>query len=86
MAVREVVKSTIVLSQDGNTMGTTGEYETLEIALEYQAPEPGQGQDCFVVLKTEGWSIDDTEDLTDFIQNYKRMVGALSLGKSLPSS
>lgn len=58
-----VHQMSVNLTQPGNTMGTTEELESLTICLEYQLPEAGDGNDCFITLKTDGWSIDRLEQL-----------------------
>jgi hypothetical protein len=68
-------------SQDGNTLGTTEEYEELTIAMEYQLlPEPGKETEGFFTLKTgKGWSIDDPEELVKLIESVKQ--AAIQIGK-----
>lgn len=50
----------LTMSQDGNTIGTTEEYEDLTIELETQLP----GDEPFFVIKTSsGWSFDAPKEL-----------------------
>jgi hypothetical protein len=64
----------VSLMQDGNTMGTTDSYETLDISLEYQDPQAGKADDCFLVIKTEGWSFDTPEELMKQISCITKYV------------
>jgi len=79
--VREVSGVTIKLTQPGNTMGSTEEYEYLDISLEYQTSDPGTGDDCFIVLKTEGWSIDEPSELVTLLTDLKAAIGKFSRGQ-----
>jgi len=54
----------ISFSQDGNTIGSTSTYETLEVRLETQLP----GEEPFFVIKTEGWSVNSLEELDEFLR------------------
>lgn len=51
-------------SQEGNTLGTTDEYEELIVDLECQTD---MSEGYFVVLKTNGWSVDDVDHLKNII-------------------
>lgn len=55
----QVARIEVMLTQDGNTMGTTSDCEVLTICLEYQLP----GELRFLVLKTEGWSCESPQEL-----------------------
>ena len=57
-------KASFGFSQEGNTLGTTSEYEYLKIRLETQLP----GERPFIVIETEGWSIDEPKELTTLIE------------------
>ena len=60
-------------SQEGNTIGTTGDMgEHIEIALEFPT---GEEEGCFVVIKSEGgWSIDELSDLEEIIERTKTIT------------
>lgn len=63
---------TAMFCQDGNTVGTTDEYERLEISLVTQLP----GMRPFFVLKSEtGWSFDSVADLKKLIDQCLLAVG-----------
>jgi hypothetical protein len=70
-----------VFSQDGNTMGTTEDYEDLTITMEYQTPPaPGNETEGFFTLETEsGWSIDNPEEIVKLIESVKQ--AAIQIGK-----
>ena len=55
--------ATFHFSAPGNTLGTTSEYENIEIRLETQLP----GEEPFIVVKTDGWSINEPEELVTLI-------------------
>ena len=61
----ELSRVTARFVQDGNTMGTTEDVESLEIALEYQLSED---DGPFFVIRTEGWSIDEPSDIAKLIR------------------
>lgn len=46
-------------TQEGNTLGTTEEYEAITIEQETQIP----GEEPFFVIRTQGWSINDADEL-----------------------
>lgn len=58
------------LCQEGNTLGTTEDCELLEIRLETQLP----GDPPFFVVKTNGWSFDETEGLSSVLEKAKSAV------------
>jgi len=57
-------------TQDGNTLGTTKEFETITIKTEYQIP----GEYPFFVIETEGWSVDSVKDLETLFKNFLHVV------------
>lgn len=59
----EISKMIIEVVQPGNTMGTTKEYETLELTLEAQLGDFSKKEDRFWVIRTDGWSMDSIEEL-----------------------
>jgi hypothetical protein len=63
-----------VFSQEGNTCGTTEEYEELEIELD--APSTIDGpDDCFFVIRTTtGWSMDSLDELKELIDKCKKAL------------
>ena len=67
----EICHVSVKFVQDGNTLGTTEDYETIEINLEFQS---SQEEGPFIVLKTEGWSINEPEDLLSLINIAKKVL------------
>lgn len=57
--------------QDGNTLGTTDDYESIKIDLEFQTPD----EPPFVVIRTDGWSLDCTCELQELINRTVTMYG-----------
>ena len=76
--MRTIGKASIEFTQDGNTLGSTEEVEALEIRAEYQILEPGKGGECFFVLKTEGWSIDDVEEIGKLTASFQKHLQEIS--------
>ena len=67
----KIDKVSVEFSQEGNTLGTTDGYETIEISLEFQlSKEDGH----FVVIKTKGWSIDDISEIQDLIKTTEKIL------------
>ena len=67
----EISQVSVTYNQEGNSMGTTSDTETLIVNLEFQDSEK---EGCFVVLKTEGWSVDDPKDLIELIERPKKIL------------
>ena len=67
----EVNKISIDFSQDGNTLGTTEEYEELNVSVEYQlGSSDGPG---FLTIKSKtGWSFDEVEEFTDLLNKVRK--------------
>ena len=60
-----ICRVSVEFSQEGNTMGTTEEYEGIEVSLEFQGTE----QDGpFYVIKTNGWSFDSLDEIKKLIE------------------
>jgi len=57
--------------QEGNTLGTTGEDEVLELCLEFQGSEEAGP---FYVIKTNGWSFDSLADLQVLIDRASVII------------
>jgi hypothetical protein len=68
-------------SQEGNTLGTTEEYEDLTISMEYQIlPEPGSEGEGFFTLKTKtGWSIDSADEIAKLVESVRS--AAIEIGR-----
>lgn len=62
-------RATFEFIQDGNTDGTTEDIESIIIECE--------GMDalgCYYVLKTDGWSIDNTDELKQLIERVNKSI------------
>ena len=65
-------RASFEFSQDGNTDGTTGDCESLTIDVEscwMHDTEPG-----YFVLRTEGWSMDSTDELEAITQKVAQAI------------
>jgi len=59
-------------TQEGNTLGTTTDYEELSISLEFAA---GEDEGPFYVLKSEtGWSFDGVDELKALIERVEKVL------------
>ena len=67
----EITSMKINFSQNGNTLGTTSEYEELEISLEF----PDLNNEPFYVIKTEGWSFDNLSEIAALIEKANKVLG-----------
>ena len=62
-------RATFEFIQDGNTDGTTEDIESIIIECE--------GMDalgCYYVLKTDGWSINNTDELKELIERVNKSI------------
>jgi len=74
-------EASIKFIQDGNTLGTTEEYESITIEAEYQLPSNSKDSEGpFFVLKTEGWSIDNVADIKELIDLFDKELKTISNG------
>lgn len=62
--------ATFTFTQEGNTLGTTEEVESITIRLETQLP----GEMPFFVIVTQGWSFDDPEELLDIVEQCRKAL------------
>lgn len=68
MSAPIIHQMSVVMSQDNNTDGTTGDNgEHMTIDLEALWMDDGGG---YAVVQTEGWSVDDAEEMA-------RLIGAV---------
>lgn len=63
MSSTDLFRAEITFTQDGNTLGTTEEVESITICFETQLP----GAPPFIVVKTNGWSTDDCQQLLELV-------------------
>ena len=64
----ELTKASFVFTQEGNTEGTTSEFEEITIDYEVVGDEGG-----FFVLRTEGWSVDSVEELEELFNRIRKI-------------
>jgi len=65
----ELMSASFTFGQEGNTEGTTSEYE--EITIEYQ--NPFDLHHGFFVLRTTGWSIDNAAELAELLDRILKV-------------
>ena len=58
-------RTTFKFVQEGNSLGTTSDTEVLDVELEHQLPDEGP----FVVIRTEGWSVNEGWELERTVEN-----------------
>tara|TARA_R110000824_G_scaffold8450_4_gene38513 strand:+ start:10780 stop:11001 length:222 start_codon:yes stop_codon:yes gene_type:complete len=66
----DIMHANIRFSQEGNTLGTTDDYESIDLSLEWQLPE----DDPFFVIKTDGWSFNDISELQDLVDRASNLL------------
>lgn len=68
-------------SQEGNTLGTTEEYEQIIIKAEYRLPpSSGEEDQCFFTIHSaDGWSVDNPEEMAVLIESVKQ--AAIKIGE-----
>lgn len=59
--------------QEGNTLGTTSGIEVLDLTLESAVGDLSEDKNTFFVLCTEGWSIDEPEELNVLLHETLRV-------------
>lgn len=60
-------------SQEGNCVDRNSDIETLEIRCE-SSLGIDRDEGCFYVLKTDGWSIDGTNDLQKLFDRISKVI------------
>ena len=58
--------------QEGNTLGTTSETEEISLSLE-SATESLDEEAGFWVMKTTGWSFNNTDELIELFNRIKKI-------------
>ena len=66
-------KATFNFTQEGNCIGSTKDIETLTIDFE-SSLGLDLDEDGYFVLKTDGWSVDNVEDLQEMFNRIKRIL------------
>jgi hypothetical protein len=66
-------RCSFTFDQEGNGNGTTDEFETLTIECESSLGIDND-EGCFYVLKTDGWSIDNVNDLQELFDRIQKIL------------
>ena len=66
-------RATFEFSQDANCLTSSDEHESLTIECE-SSLGIDRDEDCFYVLKTEKWSIDDENDLKKLFDRIQKVI------------
>lgn len=66
-------EATFRFSQDANCLSDQDEYEFLEIEAK-SSLGIDRDNDCFFILKTDKWSIDNVEDLEKLFNRIKKVI------------
>jgi hypothetical protein len=66
-------RATFEFSQDGNCISSSDQYESLIIECE-SSLGIDRDEECFYVLKTEKWSIDDENDLKKLFDRIQKAI------------
>jgi hypothetical protein len=66
-------RATFEFSQDGNCISNSDQYESLTIECE-SSLGIDRDEECFYVLKTEKWSIDDENDLKKLFDRIQKAI------------
>jgi hypothetical protein len=66
-------RCSFTFNQEGNTKGTTDDVEILTIECESPLGIDND-EGCFYVLKTDGWSIDNVNDLQELFDRIQKVI------------
>jgi hypothetical protein len=66
-------RATFEFSQDGNCISSSDQYESLTIECE-SSIGIDRDEECFYVLKTEKWSINDENDLKKLFDRIQKVI------------
>ena len=69
----KLIKCSFTFEQDGNGNGTTDEIETLTIECESSLGIDND-QGSYYVLRTDGWSIDNVNDLQELFDRIQKVI------------
>jgi hypothetical protein len=69
----KLLKCSFTFDQEGNGNGTTDEIETLTIECEASLGIDND-EGCFYVLRTEGWSIDNVNELQELFDRINKVI------------
>jgi len=66
-------RCSFTFNQEGNGNGTTDEIENLTIECEASLGIDNDGE-CYYVLKTDGWSIDNVNELQELFDRIQKII------------
>ena len=66
-------RCSFTFNQEGNSNGTTQEFETLIIECESSLGIDND-EGCYYVLRTEGWSIDNVKELQELFDRINKLI------------
>jgi hypothetical protein len=66
-------RCSFTFNQEGNSNGTTDEFEILTIECESSLGIDND-EGCYYVLKTDGWSIDSVNDLQELFDRVNKVI------------
>jgi hypothetical protein len=66
-------KCSFTFGQEGNTNGTTDEFEIITIECESSLGIDND-EGCYYVLRTEGWSIDNVNELQELFDRIQKSI------------
>jgi hypothetical protein len=69
----KLLKCSFTFDQEGNGNGTTDETETLTIECEASLGIDND-EGCYYVLKTDGWSIDNVNELQELFDRINKVI------------
>lgn len=68
-----LTKASFTFSQDGNTNGTTTDYEELIIDIE-SSEDIREGHSYFVIRTSTGWSISTPDEIYELIEHVTEKI------------
>jgi len=69
----KLIKCSFTFDQEGNGNGTTNDIETLIIECEASLGIDND-EGCFYVLKADGWSIDNVNELQELFDRIQKVI------------
>ena len=81
MEETELYKAVFTFTQDPNCISDSEDWEELQIELVSDLGIDASSGRCFMVLKTDKWSIDSIADLEELVERIKRVINKEQDGK-----
>ena len=66
-------KAVFTFSQEGNTNGTTSQYEELEITMESACGSLDDDGGFYVIRTSTGWSFNDLDEIKELFNQIKNI-------------